>query len=54
MRVATALLVGLGLTPSRPFALAQTATPEPATAAARAQNAAVGSPTGAWLLGSRG
>ena len=39
MRVATALLVGLGLTASGPFALAQTSTPAPTTAAARAQKA---------------
>ena len=36
MRVATALLVGLGLTASGPFALAQTSTPAPTTAAPRA------------------
>ncbi len=39
MRVATALLVGLGLTASGPFALAQNSTPGPATTAPRAQNA---------------
>lgn len=40
MRVATVLLIGLGLTASGPFAIGQTSTPRPATAAARAQNAA--------------
>ena len=39
MRVVTALLVGLGLTTSGPFALAQTSTPGPATAAPRTRNA---------------
>ena len=39
MRVATALLVGLGLTASGPFALAQASVTAPATAAARAQKA---------------
>ena len=39
MRVATALLVGFGLTASGPFALAQTSAPAPTTAAARAQKA---------------
>ena len=43
MRIATALLVGLGLTTSGPFALAQSSTPGPATAAPRAQNATEGS-----------
>ena len=40
MRVATALLVGLGLTASGPFALAQTSTPGQKPAAARVQKAA--------------
>jgi hypothetical protein len=39
VRIATALLVGLGLTASGPFALAQTSSAGPATAAPRAQNA---------------
>jgi hypothetical protein len=39
MRVATALLIGLGLTASGPFALAQPSTPGPATVAPRAQGA---------------
>ncbi len=39
MRVATALLVGLGLTAFGPFALAQTSSRGQATAAPRAQNA---------------
>ena len=39
MRIVTALLVGLGLTASGPFALAQTSTPVPTTAAARAGKA---------------
>ncbi len=39
MRVTTALLLGLGLTASGPFALAQTSTPGPATAAPRTQKA---------------
>ena len=39
MRVVTALLVGLGLTTFGPFALAQTSTPGPATAAPRTQKA---------------
>ena len=39
MRVVTALLVGLGLTASGPFAPAQTSTPAPTTAAPRAQRA---------------
>jgi len=39
VRVAPALLVGLGLTTSAPLALVQTSNPEPATTAARAQNA---------------
>ena len=39
MRIVTALLVGLGLTASGPFALAQTSSAGPATAAPRAQNA---------------
>ena len=39
MRIATALMVGFGLTAFGPFALAQTATPAPPTAAARAQKA---------------
>ena len=39
MRTVTALLVGLGLTASGPFALAQTSTPAPTTAAPRAQKA---------------
>ena len=39
MRVATALLVGLGLTSSASFALAQTSTPAPATAGPRTQKA---------------
>ena len=39
MRAATALLVGLGLTASGPFALAQTSTLAPPTAAPRAQQA---------------
>jgi len=38
VRIAIALLVGLGLTASSPFALAQTSNPKPATAAPRAQN----------------
>src|ERR1700719_1455045 len=42
MRVATALMVGLGLTASRPFALAQTSAVAPATAALRAQRATEG------------
>jgi hypothetical protein len=42
VRVAIALLVGLGLTASGPFALAQLSTPGPATAAARAQSATEG------------
>jgi hypothetical protein len=40
--VATALLVGIGLTASGPFALAQPSTPGPATVAPRAQSAADG------------
>jgi uncharacterized protein DUF3237 len=39
VRVAIALLVGLGLTTSGPLALAQTSTPGPATAAPRTQKA---------------
>ena len=39
MRIATALMVGFGLTASGPFALPQTATPAPPTAAARASKA---------------
>ncbi len=39
MRIATALLAGLGLTASGLFALAQTSTPAPATAAPRVQKA---------------
>lgn len=39
MRVAAALLVGLGLTASGSFALAQTSAPRPATATTRAQSA---------------
>lgn len=39
MRVAIALLVGLGLTALDPFALVQTSTPGPVAAAPRAQNA---------------
>ena len=39
MRIATTLLVGLGLTASGPFALAQTSTPAPTPAASRAQKA---------------
>ena len=39
MRVATALLVGFGLTASGPFALAQTSTPKPTAPAARTQKA---------------
>jgi hypothetical protein len=39
MRVATALMVGLGLIASGPFALAQTSAKAPATAALRAQKA---------------
>ena len=39
MRIVTALLVGLGLTASGPFALAQTSTPAPTTAAASARKA---------------
>ena len=42
MRIATALLVGLGLIASGPFALAQPSNPGPATAAPRAQNATEG------------
>ena len=42
MRVATALLVGLGLTTAGPFALAQSPNPVPATAAPRAQSATEG------------
>jgi hypothetical protein len=42
VRVATALLVGLGLTTSGPFALAQSSNPVPATAAPRAQSATEG------------
>jgi Protein of unknown function (DUF3237) len=42
VRVATALLVGLGLTTSSPFALAQSSNPVPATAAPRAQSATEG------------
>ena len=40
MRVANALLVGVGLIASSPFALAQTSTSRPATADPRAQSAA--------------
>ena len=40
MRVATALLLGLALTASAPFALAQTSTLAPTTAAPRAQKGA--------------
>ena len=39
MRIVTALLVGLGLTASGPFALAQTSTPAATTAAPRARKA---------------
>ena len=39
VRIATALLAGLGLTASGPFVLAQTSTPAPTTAAPRAQTA---------------
>ena len=39
MRIVTALLVGFGLTACSPFALAQTASPRPTTAAPRAQSA---------------
>jgi hypothetical protein len=39
VRFATALLVGLGLIVSSPFALAQTSKPAPATVAPRAQRA---------------
>ena len=42
MRVATALLVGLGLTMSGPFALAQSSNPVLATAAPRVQSATEG------------
>ena len=42
MRVATALLVGLGLTASGPFALAQTSTPGQTPAAARSEERRVG------------
>ena len=42
MRVATALLVGLGLTTSGPFALAQSSNLVPATAALCAQSATEG------------
>ena len=42
MRVATALLVGLGLTTSGPLALAQSSKPVPATATPRAQSAPEG------------
>jgi hypothetical protein len=40
VRLATALLVGLGLTASGPFALAQTSKPAPAAAAPRTQKSA--------------
>jgi hypothetical protein len=39
VRVATALLVGLGLTASAPFVVTETSSPGPATAAPHAQNA---------------
>ena len=42
MRVATALLVGLGLTALAPFALAQPSGPGPATVAPRAQSGTEG------------
>ena len=42
MRVATALLVGLGLTTSGPFAIAQSSNSVPATAAPRVQSATEG------------
>ena len=42
MRVATALLVGLGLTTSGPFALAQSSNPVPATTAPRVRSATEG------------
>lgn len=42
MRAATALLAGIGLTASGPFALAQPSTPGPATVAPRAQSATDG------------
>jgi hypothetical protein len=42
VRIATTLLVGLGLIASGPFALAQPSNPGPATAAPRPQNATEG------------